>query len=424
VFKWLAASAAAAVVVPLALVLLVTADPAASQVSPNSAGGPSVLALSDIRPAYLALYKAAARTCPGLPWGVLAGIGEVESDHGQSTAPGVHSGANFAGAEGPMQFEPATFARYATDGDHDGQLSPYDPGDAIYTAAAMLCVNGAASGTQAGIRQAVFAYNHSWAYVNEVLSWAARYTVPAPSAAAATAIAFAVRQVGKPYLWGATGPNAYDCSGLVFAAYAAAGIQIARTTFGWRQDGPSVPLDSIQPGDLLFSAGSDGTSFSWGPGCEVTLNPRVCPAQKADASDFSGATGVVQAALDPQQRCVAAAVILYAVEQLGKPYLWGGTGPGAFDCSGLAMMAYRAAGLAIPRTSQEQWAAGPSVPPGQEKPGDLVFFAGSDGTVQEPGHVGIVLGGGLMIDAPYTGADVRVDEIAGAVGFTRPAAAG
>jgi cell wall-associated NlpC family hydrolase len=244
---------------PLALVLLVTADPAASPASPGPARSPSVFALSDIPPAYLALYVAAAQTCPGLSWAVLAGIGKVESDHGQSTAPGVHSGANYAGAEGPMQFEPGTFAQYATDGDHDGQLSPYDPGDAIYTAAAMLCANGAASGTQAGIRQAVFAYNHSWAYVNEVLSWAARYTVPAPSAAVATAIAFAVRQVGKPYLWGAAGPNAFDCSGLVFAAYAAAGIGIARTTFGWRQDGPTVPLSSIQPGDLLFSAGSDGT---------------------------------------------------------------------------------------------------------------------------------------------------------------------
>ena len=52
-------------------------------------------------------------TCPGLPWAVLAGIGEVESDHGQSTRAGVHSGANYAGAEGPMQFEPATFAQYA-----------------------------------------------------------------------------------------------------------------------------------------------------------------------------------------------------------------------------------------------------------------------------------------------------------------------
>jgi cell wall-associated NlpC family hydrolase len=123
----------------------------------------------------------------------------------------------------------------------------------------MLCANGAASGTPTGIRQAVFAYNHSWAYVDLVLSWAARYTVSAPSPAAATAIAFAVRQVGKPYQWGAAGPNAYDCSGLVFAAYAAAGIQIDRTTFGWQQDGPMVPLSAIEPGDLLFSAGSDGT---------------------------------------------------------------------------------------------------------------------------------------------------------------------
>jgi cell wall-associated NlpC family hydrolase len=224
------------------------------------AGGPSVLALADIPPAYLALYMGAAQTCPGLPWGVLAGIGKVESDHGQSTTPGVNSGANFAGAEGPMQFEPATFAEYATDGDHDGQVSPYDPGDAIFTAATMLCANGAASGTPAGIRQAVFAYNHAWAYVNDVLSWAARYTIAAPTPVAATAIAFAVRQVGKPYQWGAAGPNAYDCSGLMFAAYAAAGVRIARTTFGWQQDGPMVPLSAIEPGDLLFSAGSDGTS--------------------------------------------------------------------------------------------------------------------------------------------------------------------
>ena len=182
-------------------------------------------------------------TCPGLPWSVLAGIGKVESDDGQSTAPGVHSGANYAGAEGPMQFEPATFAQYAVDADPGSKLSPYDPADAIYTAAAMLCADGAASGTAAGIRQAIFAYNHSPAYVSHVLAWAARYTIPAPSAAAAAAIAFALRQVGKPYQWGAAGPNAYDCSGLVYAAYAAAGIRIARTTFGWRQDGPQVPAD-------------------------------------------------------------------------------------------------------------------------------------------------------------------------------------
>jgi len=122
-------------------------------------------------------------------------------------------------------------------------------------------------------------------------------------------------------------------------------------------------------------------------------------------------------------------VILYAAEQLGKPYQWGGTGPDAFDCSGLAMMAYRAAGIAIPRTSQEQWAVGPRVPPGQEQPGDLVFFAGSDGTSQAPGHVGIVIGGGEMIEAYATGYPIRVSTYRQAssppgdqvvAGFTRP----
>jgi cell wall-associated NlpC family hydrolase len=257
--KWLAGGAAVAVVLPLALLLLITADPNASQASTGLVGGPSVLALSSIPPTYLALYMSAAPTCPGLPWAVLAGIGTVESDNGQSSAPGVHSGANYAGAEGPMQFEPATFAEYAVIVDQDGARDIYDPADAIYTAAAMLCANGAASGTPAGIRQAIFAYNHSQSYVTDVLSWAARYTVPAPAGAVATAITFALNQLGKPYQWGAAGPNAYDCSGLVYAAYAAAGIHIARTTFQWRQDGPVVPLSGIQPGDLLFSAGSDGT---------------------------------------------------------------------------------------------------------------------------------------------------------------------
>jgi cell wall-associated NlpC family hydrolase len=363
VFKWLAAGAAVVVAIPLALLLLVGSGSVPSATTADLAGGPSALALADIPPAYLVLYLDAARTSAGLPWGVLAGIGEVESDHGQSDASGVHSGANFAGAEGPMQFEPATFAEYAVDADPSAPLSVYDPADAIYTAAAMLCANGAASGTPAGISQAIFAYNHSQAYVADVLAWAARYTTPAPSDAAGTAIAFAVGQLGKPY------------------------------------------------------------QFSWGPGGQIMLGSYICPAQAAVSNESAGATGVVHAGLDLAQRCVALRVILYAAAQLGKPYLWGATGPDAFDCSGLTMMAYRAAGVYIPRTSQQQWQAGPRVAPTAVEPGDLVFFAGSDGTVSAPGHVGIVMGGGLMIDAPFTGADVRIESYVGmpeGTGFTRP----
>jgi cell wall-associated NlpC family hydrolase len=110
-------------------------------------------------------------------------------------------------------------------------LSPYDPADAIYSAAAMLCINGAASGTAAGIRRTVFAYNHSQAYVNDVLGWAARYTIPVPSGAPATALAFALRQIGKPYQWGATSPD----------AYAAAGIHVAPSPSAGAKTGPTVP---------------------------------------------------------------------------------------------------------------------------------------------------------------------------------------
>ena len=83
---------------------------------------------------------------------------------------------------------------------------------------------------------------------------------------------------------------------------------------------------------------------------------------------------------DRAQECAAAKAILYAVAQLGKAYQWGTTGSDAFDCSGLVMMAYRAAGINIARTSQQQWATEPQVPPSQVQPGDLVFFAGADGT--------------------------------------------
>ena len=66
---------------------------------------------------------------------------------------------------------------------------------------------------------------------------------------------------------------------------------------------------------------------------------------------------------------MVATAISYAREQLGKPYLWGGTGPDAFDCSGLMMMAYRAAGINIPRTSEDQWAWGPKISASQVEPG-------------------------------------------------------
>jgi cell wall-associated NlpC family hydrolase len=286
-------AAAALIVLPLALMLLA----AGGESSPLAAStaAPTALAQDDIPAGYLAWYQAAAQSCPGLPWQVLAGIGTVESGNGQSDAEGVHSGANFAGAEGPMQFEPATFAEYAVNADPGQPLTPYDPQDAIWTAARMLCANGARGGTTAGIRQAVYAYNHATWYVSEVLAWAAKYAQPATvSPVAALAIAYAEAQLGKPYLWGGTGPAGFDCSGLVYAAYASAGVAIARTTFGWRQDGPVVPLGALEPGDLLFYAGSDGTATDPGHvvmylgGGRVIQAPQAGQDVQTDPVDLSG----------------------------------------------------------------------------------------------------------------------------------------
>jgi cell wall-associated NlpC family hydrolase len=271
----------------------------------------------------------------GVPWVILAGIGKVESDDGQSNLPGVHSGANAFGAAGPMQIgiggaagnqwggapvHPASekVNGVATDATGDGIASVYVPQDAMAGAAKYLLEHGVLDNPT----DAIFAYNHLESYVETVLYWANRY---------------------------ATG-----------------GYTVTPVT-----------LDSAP--DCLPGVGQSPNS-------------------------------------------AAAAAIAFAEQQIGKMYQWGGTGPDTFDCSGLVMMAYRAAGIDIPRTSQEQWAWGPKISPRQVEPGDLVFFVGADGTVQAPGHVGIVIGGGLMVEAYATGFPIRIAPYGGRdpVGFTRP----
>ncbi|GAB3967182.1 hypothetical protein GCM10029978_033940 [Actinoallomurus acanthiterrae] len=117
---------------------------------------------------YLALYQQSAGVCPGLSWTVLAAIGQIESDHGRNAGP------SSAGALGPMQFMPATWRIYGVDGDGDGKADIMDPYDAVPAAAKYLCASGAGRGGS-GLYHAVFAYNHSAAYVNNVLSLSRAY---------------------------------------------------------------------------------------------------------------------------------------------------------------------------------------------------------------------------------------------------------
>jgi peptidoglycan DL-endopeptidase CwlO len=107
----------------------------------------------------------------------------------------------------------------------------------------------------------------------------------------------------------------------------------------------------------------------------------------------------------------ARAAVRWALAQLGDPYRWGAAGPDAFDCSGLTSAAYRAAGVAIPRTSLGQWAAGPHVDVTALVPGDLLFYADDPAAPGTIHHVGMYLGGGLMVHAPHTGDVVRIASV-------------
>ncbi|MGW4381434.1 NlpC/P60 family protein [Kitasatospora sp. NPDC004531] len=97
--------------------------------------------------------------------------------------------------------------------------------------------------------------------------------------------------------------------------------------------------------------------------------------------------------------------IAYALDQLGKPYLWGGTGPDAYDCSGLTQQAWQSAGVAIPRTSEEQWAGLRRIPLRDLRPGDLVIYH------DDADHVSLYLGGGTVVHAPHTGTVIKLAPV-------------
>ncbi|MEU5662792.1 C40 family peptidase [Streptomyces longwoodensis] len=129
----------------------------------------------------------------------------------------------------------------------------------------------------------------------------------------------------------------------------------------------------------------------------------------AGAGSASGAgtssSSTDSAATDPAYATRADKALAFARAQIGKPYVWGATGPGSFDCSGLTQAAWKAAGVSLPRTTYDQVDAGTTVPLSQARPGDLVFFYG------DISHVGLYIGNGMMIHAPKPGAYVREESV-------------
>ncbi len=212
------AAAAAAVVLGAALVgLAVVASAVSFLGGSDSEPAASSTATADIPPAMLALYQQAAATCPGLPWTVLAAIGTVESDNGQSDLPGVHSGRQRGGRGGTD----AVRARHVR-GLRRGPSRPAGPRRPARTTRPtpctrrrrLLCANGASGGPN--LSGAVYTYNHSNAYVTRCCRWpsptrrpdpgAGRRSTPVRGRGGCAAVAWALSQIGTPYVWGAGPP--------------------------------------------------------------------------------------------------------------------------------------------------------------------------------------------------------------------------
>lgn len=136
------------------------------------------------------------------------------------------------------------------------------------------------------------------------------------------------------------------------------------------------------------------------------------PAPLPQAADQAGPEGRAPRAAAPGRGFggtgvpsgAAGRAVTFARRQLGKPCVWGASGPSSYDCSGLMVAACRSAGVWLPRVSRAQFSAGPRVGLGSLAPGDLVFFAYNTGNPGSIHHVGVYIGGGAMIEAPYSGA--------------------
>jgi cell wall-associated NlpC family hydrolase len=128
-------------------------------------------------------------------------------------------------------------------------------------------------------------------------------------------------------------------------------------------------------------------------------------AAAAKAAAQAAAKGTPPAPTAPANSSVAEQAIAFAQQQLGKPYVWGATGPGSFDCSGLTQAAYKAAGVSLPRTTYDQVNVGSRVSEANLQPGDLIFF------FSDVSHVGLYIGNGEMIHAPHTGTVVKIAPI-------------
>ncbi|MGP4027390.1 C40 family peptidase [Actinomadura sp. 3N407] len=310
---------------------------------------------------YLTLYRKAGKEW-NVAWNVLAGIGWIESKHGTYDAEGVHSGENFAGAGGPMQFLQPTFDWAKVDGDDDGVTSRYDPADAIFSAARLLKLHILPGGnkdderkaldlTDDQLRESLFRYNHSWAYVDDVLVAANHYLDN-------------LAEASDNYGRGGCAP---------LGSTGSFGQRIADAAAYYAKEVEGTPQPPSRNGTEIF--------YSWGGGRLEGPGYGICCSPEA--------------------------------KQDGRE-IWG------FDCSGLARHAvYKASNekITLPRTTWGMWGSAKVVEVSREQlaPGDLVFFS-------DRAHMGVYYGEfngkRWMVEALQPGAPVIFSDFDARKGFS------
>lgn len=175
-----------------------------------------------------------------------------------------------------------------------------------------------------------------------------------------------------------------------------------------------VGIAAVGSGEGYWFATRSGTTYGSGRAAATATSDLVRDAvatvvgpavvMPAPPVPASGGAAVRSAGLS----FAGEASVRFALAQIGKPYIWGATGPYGYDCSGLALASWRAAGVVLPRTAAEQYYAGAHVPVGQVQPGDLIFWASDP---QDPAtiyHVAISLGGHRTVQAIETGLNIQV----------------
>jgi hypothetical protein len=304
---WVSVAGLMTVVLVIAMVVVLFGGGPATACEPGGEQQPEPSeAAKGIPGNYLTYYEDAGRST-GVPWQIVAGIGKVETGHGTSDLPGVHSGENSAGAGGPMQFLQPTWdevaRKYNIDGDGDGEENRYTPADAVLGAAFYLKSNGADKGGT-HLLNAIYRYNHAWWYVKMVVDAAKKYgkgdfevlaknntgvdeCVPGGhinGPFGQRVLGYAQKWLKYPYLWGGGnhhGPTrgcahgfctssywsrndrngkdrgGFDCSGLtMYAIYHASGGKIKLDHYtGYQVKDPAgvrVPTTKLAVGDLIF----------------------------------------------------------------------------------------------------------------------------------------------------------------------------